>query len=79
MAALSNPALLNASSKKLISALRHVCGNENGSALDCGRSCNVGKFVEKINREASVCVVHFYYTYDCSGVSMRLCILLIVC
>jgi hypothetical protein len=58
-AALSNPALLNASSKKLISALRHGCGDENGSVLDCDRVRNVSKFVETIHRETSVCGVHF--------------------
>jgi hypothetical protein len=35
--AFSNPALLSAPSKKLISALRAPCGERNGSVLDCAR------------------------------------------
>jgi hypothetical protein len=49
-AALSNPALLNAPSKKLISALHRACGDRNGWVLDCGRHLDIGEFDAEVIR-----------------------------
>jgi hypothetical protein len=49
-AALSNPTLLNAPSKKLIPALRRACGDRNGWVLDRGRHLDIGEFDAEVIR-----------------------------